>query len=315
MNTNLSQAEKSCVDLTVNSASVAKAGERVIDLQKRCATGRVMCVFQRCAYAQFNEQLICIALSDIGMSSITAQLEKHTITLPISIRVGALASFDSSGLIMDDRDCLSMSITEHYVSPSIDWQALSNTESAVSSLIERIRIPQHGLAPLLSTGPQSTHDALLTYVKPGIQELLRQLYNFANQSKNTSKRIELDSIEYKKLIGAGPGLTPSGDDFFMGVFSALHVLNLSRLANALWKGLRAYAFENTTPVSFCLMECAVRAEFSDRQLSLMEMVLSYPHSSRRIICEKLDEIGQSSGWDWFTGFVLCIQALQKQRSL
>lgn len=69
------------------------------------------------------------------------------------------------------------------------------------------------------------------------------------------------------LIGCGPGLTPSGDDFLTG-FLAAHFLSNSSLARQIWQqkmgpNVVALARTRTTLVSAELLACAVQGRFSE----------------------------------------------------
>ncbi|MGH3400133.1 MAG: DUF2877 domain-containing protein, partial [Streptosporangiaceae bacterium] len=73
----------------------------------------------------------------------------------------------------------------------------------------------------------------------------------------------------RRLIGLGPGLTPSGDDMLAGLLLALRLLGGATAgARAVWLAdqlaatVTRHARERTTPVSAALLHCAARGQGS-----------------------------------------------------
>jgi hypothetical protein len=105
----------------------------------------------------------------------------------------------------------------------------------------------------------------------------------------------------------GEGLTPSGDDFVVGL---LLVLNR-------WKNMRNFAsdlqqlnllvteaaYRKTTTLSANLIECATFGESDERLLNVVDCVLTgKPQESECVSC--LLELGASSGVDILVGMAV-----------
>jgi len=72
----------------------------------------------------------------------------------------------------------------------------------------------------------------------------------------------------KALIGLGDGLTPSGDDFLVGLCAALHATD-HRLAWPFAAACGAHARGRTTRVAEMFLECAARGAYAARVHELM----------------------------------------------
>lgn len=116
----------------------------------------------------------------------------------------------------------------------------------------------------------------------------------------------------EQLIGLGPGLTPSGDDFAGGlVFMSRH-LSATYPEEHWWEGgdlpaLLAYARSNTSRISFALLtdlfEGQSHASLHDLAHGLISDTGGFDAESH-VRC--VTQIGQSSGWDMLTGMLAAL---------
>lgn len=110
-------------------------------------------------------------------------------------------------------------------------------------------------------------------------------------------------------LGAGAGLTPSGDDFVTGV-----LLALNRWKDVLWdrddldlinQSVVEAAYQKTTTLSANLIELASLGEGDERLLKAIDWIMcGYPEASG--IVEDLLDWGSSSGVDMLAGFTAAI---------
>ncbi len=66
-----------------------------------------------------------------------------------------------------------------------------------------------------------------------------------------------------RLIGLGPGLTPSGDDFLAGALATLHRLGRREEADSLWRLIEPLTPERTHPISISHLRAAARGGLSE----------------------------------------------------
>jgi len=119
-------------------------------------------------------------------------------------------------------------------------------------------------------------------------------------------------FELDRLVGYGHGLTPSGDDFILGVLLGLNRWQFPGWGTAKLKSLNdrviSIACQKTTAISACLIECAAAGQADERMITTLDYLFSGHGDEQTAIAGILDW-GSSSGTDALTGMVTCIQAL------
>ena len=115
------------------------------------------------------------------------------------------------------------------------------------------------------------------------------------------------------LLGAGNGLTPSGDDFIIGL-----LLSFNRWENVLVPGqdlqklnqqVVEAAYKKTSLLSANLIECAARGQADERLIDSLDWLVS-GLSQESSCLDDLVDWGNSSGGDVFVGFAVAL-SLQK----
>jgi hypothetical protein len=109
----------------------------------------------------------------------------------------------------------------------------------------------------------------------------------------------------RSLVGLGPGLTPSGDDFLVGVFAALHVRQSpGEWLSAICAEVMAGARERTNVISIAALEEAARGRVRESLQALVEALLIGNEASVHTGLARVLAIGSTSGRDMIAG-VLC----------
>jgi Protein of unknown function (DUF2877) len=109
-----------------------------------------------------------------------------------------------------------------------------------------------------------------------------------------------------RLIGLGPGLTPSGDDFLIGALAALDALHQTDIHAALGRAVLAAA-ARTTPLSASLLRAAAAGHVGE---SLHMMVAALVTGDADAAVEAAASIGHTSGWDALAGAVVMMRRAQ-----
>jgi len=110
------------------------------------------------------------------------------------------------------------------------------------------------------------------------------------------------------LIGLGPGLTPSGDDFIGGVMIALHSLGEAGACERLWVQAHRCAKQASNPISRVHL-CA--ASQGQAGAGVHRALAAIMEGQEQAICESLagiGRIGHTSGWDAMAGVVITFDA-------
>jgi hypothetical protein len=109
------------------------------------------------------------------------------------------------------------------------------------------------------------------------------------------------------LVGLGPGLTPSGDDFIGGALVALHALGAPARARAIAAWLLPLAQRGTHPVSLAHLRAAGEGLGSD---ALHQCLVAL--ADGRACTHSLGALaatGHTSGWDALAGAMTVVAAL------
>lgn len=149
----------------------------------------------------------------------------------------------------------------------------------------RGRVPSEGLGCLVV----DAHNSLSGHAQPALDALERWLVGNA-----------LDD-DAQALIGLGPGLTPSGDDFLGGVLISLHQLGREAQARSLWRWLEP-RLARTSAISAAHLNAAAAGEGHDVLHACLQALYGANADWPQLL-SALDEVGHCSGWDSLAGVV------------
>lgn len=140
-------------------------------------------------------------------------------------------------------------------------------------------------------------DRISPALRARIHKLIKSL-----EKKNLSKVSE----NIKRFIGFGEGLTPSGDDFLVGLVASLHFLNDPDLKSFLQriKEIINSEKDRTTFLSGKFLKYACQGRFPETVLNLIEAFFSGDREEVEEAARKCLESGATSGKDTVLG-VLC----------
>ena len=136
-------------------------------------------------------------------------------------------------------------------------------------------------------------------------ECALSLWNGTTRASTSSARMITHSPDVaadlvRRLLGAGPGLTPAGDDVLAGLLVGLRCFN--QRAELLRLAVLARLPGGTTDLSAALLRCAVRGE-SIPQLNQLLRTMSVNASQSRLdhAIDDLVRVGHTSGTALATG--------------
>ena len=110
------------------------------------------------------------------------------------------------------------------------------------------------------------------------------------------------------LIGLGPGLTPSGDDFIGGVLIALHALNHPEPAQRLAGAALPAAASASNAISAAHLAAAGEGQGSAALHRLLNDVLRGDGRALEARLAAVGRIGHTSGWDTLAGSLAVLRA-------
>lgn len=109
------------------------------------------------------------------------------------------------------------------------------------------------------------------------------------------------------LLGAGHGLTPSGDDCIVGVLVALHALGERGVAASVARVVARYAPHRTSRVSAAHLDAACAGEASEPVHAAIEAIAG--RASPGPALDALQKYGHGSGFDALAGVLVAASAI------
>jgi hypothetical protein len=224
--------------------------------------GEVCARFQRSVYLRLpGAQYACVGDPSLGCGPLNALVEGFTAP-PMGAR-------------------LSVEVASLWTPPAPPPHAAADLAALHSAA--RGRVPPEGLGVLV-VGAQN---GLSAHAQPALDALDRWLVGNALAE------------EAAMLLGLGPGLTPSGDDFLGGVMLALHHVHRAAQARGLWRSLEP-RLSRTAPISAAHLAAAAAGEGHEAlHAALLHLFQREPGWPAAL--DALDAIGHCSGWDALAG--------------
>ncbi|MBM3733800.1 MAG: DUF2877 domain-containing protein [Acidimicrobiia bacterium] len=124
----------------------------------------------------------------------------------------------------------------------------------------------------------------------------------------TTKDLECPPISLGSLIGLGPGLTPSGDDFLGGVLIAAHALERPWVAERLYAAIAPRLADLTNPISGAHLAAAANGFGNATLHVVLNDILAGRTDRLPGNLADLVAIGHTSGWDALAGIALALRA-------
>lgn len=149
-------------------------------------------------------------------------------------------------------------------------------------------VPEEGLGCTIL----GVHNALTVHAQPALEALDRWLAGHALAN------------EAARLIGLGPGLTPSGDDYLGGVLIGLRWLGRGAQADSLWRWLEPLLESRTSAISAAHLAAAAAAGQAHEALhEVLDNLSAWQAPDLHPSLARLDAVGHTSGWDALAGVI------------
>lgn len=279
----------------------------------RRAPGKIIAVFARSFYvANDADELLCIGPSNLGGGPLNmlCELPADLDFQASGLRVGEAASYDGATLRVAERFAFTLADATPWLPkcPSEGWDraTLASGLAALSAVTGGLA-GADGFAPLVAplasghAGVTAPASALLRLAVPGITALAEWL--------DRGGAAMPDEVA-QTLLGLGPGLTPSGDDFIGGVLVALHVLGCRATAARLADWALPLARMHTGAISVAHLACAAAGEGCAALHDVLVALVMPNADGLREALASLTAIGHSSGWDMLAGAALAGAAVR-----
>lgn len=126
-----------------------------------------------------------------------------------------------------------------------------------------------------------------------------------------SGKAELSKRGARAMAGLGPGLTPAGDDFLIGIIYAIHCSPGSGGLHHLVEIIRDTAIPRTTRLSAAWLEAGARGEASCGWHSLVDAMVAGREREVEAAAYQILPTGHTSGADALAGFLAARNILSR----
>ena len=294
-----------CTDLIVT-----QGGRHALDILKTGGVGRVAALFERSFYIAFDQGWVCLGADSLPMGPMNVrssaphgmiwesrflQIDDRVVSSASRLRVGQALEFGTGDVGTWDPPA------------PPPWTALT-AKGGLDDLDRRQAGPgtDAGLAGFVladrTAGPRNE-------VVEAAWEPIEILSRTAERAigGETLKSAELDDAVVA-LLGLGPGLTPSGDDFLCGMLIALEVLPVSALRAHLIASIECHAQRRTNAISLAHLRAAGLGAGHEALHEFFNSLLAGDTATLPAQLTAIDKIGHSSGWDALAGICVTLRA-------
>lgn len=260
--------------------------------------GSVLCVSSQAIYIQRGESLVCLSLPQAGNMFYGALVAKeHWPLLQQGLTVG------------DDVYCEKASLIFPGTASVLDLNTAEKWQFTLPRSIadESVRQLRYEINLLLAScsGAARPASAMLA------EKLLIRARS-ASQAFYLGK-VQEAAVAMRDMLGLGFGLTPSGDDYCLGLLAAFNILNSAGYAERVGKLSSFAAGINqglTTKVSAWLLSLALKSIFPQRIQDIMFAAEQGSSKAMHLACWALGQVGASSGQDILQGMAVALEQVR-----
>lgn len=235
--------------------------------------GEVCAVFRRSFYLRLGNKYACIGDASLGrgpLNALVADFSEPSLGAMVSVSIANAQRWE----------------------PATGGHARINLEALRACLDGHV--PEEGLGCVIL----GVHNPLAMHAQPALEALDRWLAGNAL------------APEAAQLIGLGPGLTPSGDDYLGGILVALRRIGRGAQADSLWRWLEPRLAGRTAELSIAHLAAAAAGEAHEAVHGLLEDLSAWEAPDLNPALARLDAVGHSSGWDALAGIVAVARTAQ-----
>ena len=273
--------------------------------------GRVAEIFERSLYLDVNGDWICLADMALGSGPLIVSVEgKYGRGWMHRFSVGRLVELTPASITIDDCPIISTQGVSSWLPPPPPIWSKTSLERGLDALanLTEARLPTEGLGRFLlachNTFPATAESRAAV---PSIEVL----ENWLHESFAALIPRSPDNESVAALLGLGPGLTPSGDDFLGGMLIALHVCGEIIVQKQLYIPIAAL-LETTGPVSRAHLQAAAIGEGSEALHRVFYALLKADVVKLASEVDAIDRIGHTSGWDALAGIATVLRAITSE---
>ena len=249
-------------------------------LTKKSFAGSVVGIYQDFCNIMGNDgRMITIAISPIGKSPFSVLIKRQDLSRSITPKMNVRA--DQYGINISDKIFISLNNTETWDPKMLQFpDSFCLKVSSVKLLFDSTKWFE-------SNAKNSNDKYVIEKLISGANELQHAL---------VKRRPIKKPVTY--LAGLGFGLTPSGDDYLLGVMASLWITKNTHPLDEIAR----LSSQKTTSLSAAYLIAASKGDFAECWHDLVRSILNQNPKNLRDSISKFTQIGASSGQDALAGF-------------
>jgi hypothetical protein len=282
-----------------------RAGALAEKFCRSISRANVEAVFERSFYLRCGDEFICVGEPDIGNGPLTLIGNLGRLS-NLALWPGHSATVCDRHIVIGSSIRLTLDQSESWRSPP--WPIRPSPIRLIdtcAALARRAAIdaPEEGLARHVAAVPETSRrqPPLARIARPRIANFERWLSG-ALDARHSGVMAFEEAIQ--GLMGLGPGLTPSGDDFLVGALALLDAIDERHAHAALARAIIDTLPGSTAPLSACFLRAAAAAYVGE---NLHRAVSSIIAGDVDAAVAAVENIGHSSGWDMMAGITTTLR--------
>jgi hypothetical protein len=293
--------------------AILRSGLLARELCRQGASAAVEAIFERSLYLRAGDTFICIGAAEIGNGPLTliGDFDAVARLSELGLRQGRAASVSGQRIVLADAVAFTLDRCDLWLPP--EWPAAPSPEELADTCTAlghraAVEAPAEGLAPLV-------FGTRLTAAPPTPLQRVAgaRIARFEAWLSSARARGRVAASAFPEgLVGLGPGLTPSGDDFILGALALLDALAERKAHAASADAVARLSPALTSPLSLCFLRAAANGHVGEPLNRIVGSVIS-GHVEAAIATAK--RIGHCSGWDMLAGVATALRivtALSRQ---
>lgn len=272
-------------------------------------SGRVTAVFERSGYIEIDGHWVCVANVEAGYNAVTISVRSSPGNDWLDyFQVGAPVGITPSLLSISDCPAVNLSPLMPWspaVAQSWSLSTLSSGLQALTKWAPVVRLPSDGLGQYLY-GSEAI--GVATRESDAASSAITSLTQWLRGVVDPTVESEVLARSVRTLIGLGPGLTPSGDDFLAGMLIALSVCGAKHWQHQLANAVQG-ALQGTGSVSQTHLKAAMKGEGGEAFHQALVALMVGEGDRLGPALSALDRVGHTSGWDGLAGMVTVLREI------
>jgi len=290
---------------TLHGLLVGPVAARVLRAGTR---GTVCAVFDRSIYVSLDSGCICVGPIALDAGPLNLLCKGWFTARPISapLQVGDAVWVESDVLRIGPLAISFAAAQPWHPQPPGTWNrtSLAYGLAAFADALPR-SLPDEGLAPLLYAELRTA--GAISPVAAAAKSPIRYLTQLLQGAKAEDGG-GINAEQIAPLIGLGPGLTPSGDDYLGGMLVALSLIGQISLRDKLWQLLKPLLACRTGDISRAHLAAAAEGYGCSALHDLLCAIITGATDAIPAAITSVTAIGHTSGWDALFGAVTVLRA-------